>query len=87
MTSTKEKNPLRGSKFEDYLAETGLLKEATAVAKKRVRALHQHQRMRSVEAWKQKQLKNPAVKAEYDALEAEFALASKQIAAKVKRKR
>jgi DNA-binding XRE family transcriptional regulator len=30
--------------------------------------------MRSLEAWKRKQMKNPAFKKEYDALEAEYAL-------------
>jgi predicted transcriptional regulator len=30
--------------------------------------------MKSVETWKRKQMKNPAFKAEYDALEEEFAL-------------
>jgi len=84
---SKKQNPHRGSKFEDYLAEQGLLKEVTAVAMKRVGALRQNQGTRRFEAWKRKQLKNPAVKAEYDALEAEFAQASKRIAAKVKRKR
>ena len=37
MAKTK-KNPHRGSKFEDYLAEEGLLEEATATAMKRVLA-------------------------------------------------
>ena len=32
----KKKNPHRGSKFEDYLAEEGLLEETTATAMKRV---------------------------------------------------
>ena len=81
------KNPRRGSKFEDYLAEEGQLEAVSATATKRIKALRQNQGMRSVEAWKQKQLKNPAFKAEYDALEAEFALANKRIAATVKRKR
>jgi hypothetical protein len=34
----KKKNPHRGSKFEDYLAEEGLLEEITATAMKRVLA-------------------------------------------------
>lgn len=34
----KKKNPHRGSKFEDYLAEEGLLEETTATAMKRVLA-------------------------------------------------
>ena len=34
----RKKNPHRGSKFEDYLAEGGLLDEATATALKRVLA-------------------------------------------------
>ncbi len=85
MTKKKDSSR-RGSKFEDFLAEQGLLKEVNATATKRVNALHQSQGMRSFEAWKRKQLKDPAVKAEYDALEAEFALARKRIAAKVKRK-
>jgi hypothetical protein len=33
---TKKNNPHRGSKFEDYLAEQGLLEEVTAAATKRV---------------------------------------------------
>jgi hypothetical protein len=32
----KKKNPHRGSKFEDYLAEQGLLEEVNAAATKRV---------------------------------------------------
>jgi len=84
---TKKKNPHRGAKFEDYLAEEGLLKEVNATAKKRIEAVYGDQGLRSFEAWKRKQLKDPAVKAEYDALEAEFALARKRIAAAVKRKR
>ncbi len=32
----KKKNPHRGSKFENYLAEEGLLEEVTAAATKRV---------------------------------------------------
>lgn len=42
--------------------------------------------MRSFEAWKRKQLKNPAIKREYDALEAEFALAGELIGARAKAK-
>ncbi len=42
--------------------------------------------MRSVEAWKRKQLKDPAFKKEYDALEEEFALASELIGARSKAK-
>ena len=34
----KKKNPYRGSKFEDYLAEEGLLEEITATAMRRVLA-------------------------------------------------
>ena len=34
----KKKNPHRGSKFDDYLAEEGLLEEVTATAMKRVLA-------------------------------------------------
>ena len=34
----RKKNPHRGSKFEDYLAEEGLLEEVTATAMKRVLA-------------------------------------------------
>jgi DNA-binding Xre family transcriptional regulator len=33
---SKKKNPHRGSKFEDYLAEEGLLDEVNAMATKRV---------------------------------------------------
>ena len=40
--------------------------------------------MRSFDAFKKKMLKNPAVKAEYDALEEEFALAHELIAAREK---
>jgi DNA-binding XRE family transcriptional regulator len=40
--------------------------------------------MRSFEAFKKKALKNPAVKREYDALEAEFALARELIGARAK---
>ena len=42
--------------------------------------------MRSFEAWKRKQLKNPAFKREYDALESEFALARELIGARAKAK-
>ena len=42
--------------------------------------------MRSFEAFKKKMLKNPAVKAEYDRLEPEFALASALIGARAKAK-
>jgi len=84
---SKKKNPRRGSKFEDFLAEAGLLEEVNAAATKRVEALHRYHGMRSFEVWKRKQLKDPAVKAEYDALEVEFTLARKRIAARVKRKR
>jgi DNA-binding XRE family transcriptional regulator len=38
--------------------------------------------MRSVEAWKRRQLKNPAFKKEYDALEEEFALVGELIGAR-----
>jgi antitoxin HicB len=38
MTKARKKNPHRGSKFEDYLAEEGLLEEVTATAMKRVLA-------------------------------------------------
>ncbi len=38
MTKARKKNPQRGSKFEDYLAEEGLLEEVTATAMKRVLA-------------------------------------------------
>ncbi len=34
----KKKNPHRGSKFDDYLAEEGLLEEVTSTAMKRVLA-------------------------------------------------
>jgi DNA-binding XRE family transcriptional regulator len=40
--------------------------------------------MRSVEAWKRKQLKNPAFKKEYDALEEEFALVRELLSARAK---
>ena len=85
--SKARKNPHRGSRLENFLADEGLLEEVNASAKKRVTAQRRNQGMRSFEAWKRKQLKAPAVKAEYDALEAEFALARKRIAARVKRKR
>jgi DNA-binding XRE family transcriptional regulator len=42
--------------------------------------------MRSFEAFKKKMLKNPAVKAEYDRLEPEFALARALIGARAKAK-
>jgi len=42
--------------------------------------------MRSFEAFKKRMLKNPKVKAEYDALEAEFALAGELIGARAKAK-
>lgn len=84
---TTKKNPHRGSKFEGYLAEEGLLDAVNATATKRVKALRQSQEMRSVEVWKQKMLKDPAFKAEYDALEGEFALLRKRIAASAKRKK
>ena len=42
--------------------------------------------MRSFEAFKKKMLKNPTVKAEYDALEEEFALAHELLAARNKAK-
>lgn len=42
--------------------------------------------MRSFEAWKRKQLKNPEFKAAYDALEEEFALASELIGARARAK-
>jgi len=42
--------------------------------------------MRSFEAWKRKQLKDPKFKAEYDALEEEFALASTLIGARARAK-
>lgn len=42
--------------------------------------------MRSFDAWKRKQMKDPAFKKEYDALEAEFALAHELIGARVKAK-
>ncbi|MDE2162348.1 MAG: hypothetical protein KGJ53_04235 [Alphaproteobacteria bacterium] len=92
-------NPPRGSTFESYLAEAGLLKEATATARKRVLAWQNAQAtkrsaakpaksgMRSFEAFKRKMLKNPAFKAEYDALEPEFALLRKKIAARAAAKR
>lgn len=34
----KKKNPHRGSKFEDFLSEQGILEEVTAAAQKRVLA-------------------------------------------------
>lgn len=40
--------------------------------------------MRSFEAFKRKQLKDPKIKAAYDALEEEFAAASKKIEARKK---
>ena len=42
--------------------------------------------MRSFEAFKKRMLKNPKVKAEYDALAPEFALASELIGARAKAK-
>ena len=42
--------------------------------------------MRSVEARKRKQMKNPAFKKEYDALEEEFALINELLAARAKAK-
>lgn len=42
--------------------------------------------MRSFEAFKKRMLKNPAVKAEYDALEEEYALASELISARARAK-
>jgi hypothetical protein len=36
--AARKKNPHRGSKFEDFLAEQGLLEEVTATAMKRVLA-------------------------------------------------
>lgn len=42
--------------------------------------------MRSVEAWKRQQLKNPAFKKEYDALEEEFALINELLAARTRSK-
>ena len=42
--------------------------------------------MRSFDAWKAKQLKNPEFKAAYDALEEEFALASELIGARARAK-
>jgi DNA-binding XRE family transcriptional regulator len=42
--------------------------------------------MRSVEVWIRKQLKDPAFKKEYDALEEEFALAGELIGARAKAK-
>ncbi len=38
--------------------------------------------MRSFDAWKRKQLKNPAVKKAYDALEEEFALINELLSAR-----
>lgn len=42
--------------------------------------------MRSFEAWKRKQLKDPKFKAAYDALEEEFALARELIGARARAK-
>ena len=42
--------------------------------------------MRSFAAWKRKQMKNPAFKKEYDALEGEFALARELLMARAKAK-
>jgi predicted transcriptional regulator len=42
--------------------------------------------MRSFDAFKKKMLKNPAVKAEYDALEEEFALINELLSARTKAK-
>lgn len=42
--------------------------------------------MRSFEAFKKRMLKNPKVKAEYDALEEEFALANELIGARARAK-
>lgn len=42
--------------------------------------------MRSVEAWKRKQMKNPAFKAAYDALEEEFALINELLKARTRAK-
>ena len=42
----RKKNPHRGSKFDDYLAEEGLLEEVTATAMKRVLAWQIAQAMR-----------------------------------------
>lgn len=42
--------------------------------------------MRSFDAYKKRALKNPAIKAEYDALEEEFALAGALIGARAKAK-
>jgi predicted transcriptional regulator len=42
--------------------------------------------MRSVEAWKRKQMKNPAFKKEYDALEEEFSLISELLRARTQAK-
>jgi predicted transcriptional regulator len=42
--------------------------------------------MRSVEAWKRRQMKDPAFKAAYDALEEEFALIRELIGARAKAK-
>ncbi len=95
----KKKNPHRGSKFEKYLSDEGLLKEATAAARKRVLAWQKAQApkrsgaksnydgVKRFEAWMQKQLKAPAFKAKFDALELEFALARKKIAADAAAKR
>ena len=43
---TKKKNPHRGSKFEDFLAEQGLLEDVTATAMKRVLAWQIEQAMK-----------------------------------------
>ncbi|MDE1985009.1 MAG: helix-turn-helix transcriptional regulator [Alphaproteobacteria bacterium] len=42
--------------------------------------------MRSVEAWKRRQMKNPAFKKEYDALEEEFALINELLKARARAK-
>ncbi|MEI9887451.1 MAG: helix-turn-helix transcriptional regulator [Rhizomicrobium sp.] len=42
--------------------------------------------MLSFDAWKREQLKNPAVKKEYDALEEEFALINELLAARMRAK-
>lgn len=44
------------------------------------------ERVRTFDAFKKRMLKNPAVKAEYDKLEAEFALANELIGARAKAK-
>src|SRR5262249_32114526 len=43
-------------------------------------------RMRSVEAWKRKMMKNPAFKKEYDALEEEFSLINELLSARSRAK-